>query len=163
MRDEKLYITPRGAMWYSCAMGQSYEFDKSFSLKNPDGKFTVLYFYPRDNTPGCTTEAIDFTKKAAQFRKLGARVIGVSQDSLASHEKFRARHDLGIDLLSDEKGALCDRFGVIQEKSLYGRKFRGIVRSTYVLDKSGKPLREWTKVKVAGHVDEVLAFLKEQT
>jgi peroxiredoxin Q/BCP len=141
-------------------MNLDVEFSKAYSLKNSDGKFTVLYFYPRDNTPGCTTEALDFTAKAAQFKKLGARVVGVSQDSLASHEKFRAKHALKHELVSDPEGALCDRFGAIQMKSLYGRKFKGIVRSTYVLDKNGKTLKEWPKVKVAGHVDEVLDFLK---
>ena len=143
-------------------MGESIEYGRKFSLKNTGGEFTVLYFYPRDNTPGCTTEAIDFTKKAAEFRKLGARVIGVSQDSLASHEKFRAKHSLKVDLVSDPAGELCDKFGVIQMKSLYGRKFKGIVRSTYVLDNGGKTLREWTKVKVPGHVEEVLEFLAEE-
>ena len=141
-------------------MSQSYEFGKDVSLKNPDGPFTVLYFYPRDNTPGCTTEAGDFSRKLAAFRKAGARVIGVSQDSLASHEKFRAKHALKHELISDVEGKLCDKFGAIQDKQLYGRKFRGIVRSTYVLDAKGKVLREWPKVKVAGHVDEVLAYLK---
>lgn len=143
-------------------MGKSTQYSKAFSLKNTDGNFTVLYFYPRDNTPGCTTEANDFTQRAAQFKKLRARVVGVSQDSLASHEKFREKHKLGIDLVSDPEGELCDRFGVIQMKTLYGRKFKGIVRSTFVLDKKGKVLREWTKVKVPGHVDEVLEYLREQ-
>jgi peroxiredoxin Q/BCP len=141
-------------------MSLSVEYKKSFSLKNPDGEFTVLYFYPRDNTPGCTQEALDFTAKASAFQKLGARVIGVSQDSLASHEKFRAKHGLRIELVSDQEGTLCDRFGAIQMKSLYGKKFKGIVRSTFVLDKNGKTLREWPKVKVKGHVDEVLDFLR---
>jgi peroxiredoxin Q/BCP len=144
-------------------MSKSQEYDKSFSLKNTHGDFTVLYFYPRDNTPGCTKEAIDFTAKGAAFKKLGARVIGVSQDSIESHEKFRDKHELEIELVSDPSGALCNQFGVIQMKSLYGRKFKGIVRSTFVLDKKGKTLREWTKVKVPGHVDEVLAFLREQS
>jgi peroxiredoxin Q/BCP len=141
---------------------QSVEYGKSFSLKNPEGAFTVLYFYPRDNTPGCTAEAVGFSEKAAAFRKLGARVVGVSQDSLASHEKFREKHGLKVELVSDPSGELCDRFGVIQMKQLYGRKFRGIVRSTFVLDARGKVLREWAKVKVPGHVDEVLAFLAAQ-
>jgi peroxiredoxin Q/BCP len=141
-------------------MSESLEFGKAFSLKYPAGKFTVLYFYPRDSTPGCTTEAIDFSKSAAAFKKLKARVVGVSQDSLASHEKFRAKHNLTVTLLSDPEGELCNKFGAIQDKQLYGRKFRGIVRSTYVLDANGKVLHEWPKVKVAGHVSEVLALLK---
>ncbi|MGZ3651166.1 MAG: peroxiredoxin [Bdellovibrionota bacterium] len=142
-------------------MSESIEYGKSFSLKN-EGGFTVLYFYPRDNTPGCTNEAVDFTKQLAKFRRFNARVVGVSQDSLASHERFREKHGLKVDLVSDPGGELCDKFGVIQMKSLYGKKFKGIVRSTFVLDAKGKVLREWTKVKVPGHVDEVLAFLQEQ-
>ena len=141
-------------------MSESLEYGKAFSLKYPEGKYTVLYFYPRDNTPGCTSEAIDFSGKAAQFKRLKARVVGVSQDSLASHEKFRAKHSLTVTLLSDPAGELCNKFGAIQDKQLYGRKFRGIVRSTYVLDPAGKVLREWPKVKVKGHADEVLEFLK---
>ena len=140
-----------------------HEYSKKFSLKASNGvRRTVLYFYPRDNTPGCTTEAKDFTKALPKFKKLGARVIGVSQDSLASHEKFREKQKLGIELVSDPDGELCHKFGAIQEKSLYGRKFMGIVRSTYVLDERGKVLKEWPKVKVAGHVDEVLTFLEEE-
>jgi peroxiredoxin Q/BCP len=141
-------------------MSESLEYGKAFSLKYPVGKFTVLYFYPRDNTPGCTTEAVEFSKNATAFKRLKARVVGVSQDSLASHEKFRAKHNLTVTLLSDPNGELCDKFGAIQDKQLYGRKFRGIVRSTYVLDAKGKVLHTWPKVKVAGHVAEVLAFLK---
>jgi peroxiredoxin Q/BCP len=137
------------------------EFGKAFFLKASRGSRTVLYFYPRDNTPGCTTEALEFTSRRAAFAKLGARVIGVSQDSLASHEKFAARHSLEIELVSDPDGELCERFEVIKMKSLYGRKFRGIERSTFVLDHGGKILREWRKVKVKGHVEEVLAYLKE--
>ena len=145
-------------------MSEVYQYDRKFSLKAPKGlKRTVLYFYPRDNTPGCTTEAKDFTKALPRFKKLGARVLGVSQDSLSSHEKFRDKQALEIDLVSDPDGELCQKFGVIQEKSLYGRKFMGIVRSTFVLDENGKVLREWPKVKVAGHVDEVLEFLSGET
>lgn len=144
-------------------MSELVEYSKKFSLKAPGGvKRTVLYFYPRDNTPGCTTEAKDFTNALPRFRKLGARVIGVSQDSLSSHEKFVAKQGLKIDLVSDPDGTLCKKFGVIQEKSLYGRKFLGIVRSTYVLDEQGKVLREWSKVKVTGHVQEVLDFLENE-
>lgn len=140
--------------------GESFEYGRTFSLKS-DG-LTVLYFYPRDNTSGCTAQAVDFTARAAEFAKLGARVIGVSQDSLESHEKFRSKHGLGIDLVSDEAGELCKRFDVIKMKSMYGRKFKGIERSTFVLDRSGKVLQEWRKVRVPGHVDEVFAFVKSQ-
>jgi len=141
-------------------MGESIEYDKKFSLKNPEGKTTVLFFYPRDNTPGCTQEARDFSAKKAAFGKLKARIVGVSQDSVASHEKFRAKHALSLTLVSDPEGKLCDKFGVIQDKKLYGRSFRGIVRSTFVLDSKGKVLQEWSKVKVPGHVEEVLVFLR---
>ncbi len=133
---------------------------KQFSLAHRGG-LTVLYFYPRDNTPGCTNQAKDFTRALPKFKKLGARVVGVSQDSLESHEKFRSKQGVGFTLLSDPEGELCDKFGVIQEKSLYGRKFMGIVRSTFVLDEKGKILKEWRKVKVPGHIAEVLAFLKD--
>ena len=139
---------------------QSVEWGKSFSLKNKEGLYTVLYFYPRDNTPGCTNEAKDFTKLLSRFEKLGARILGVSQDSLSSHEKFREKHALKIELISDPSGELCDKFGVLQMKQLYGKKFKGIVRSTFLLDKNGKVLKEWTKVKVPGHAEEVLSFLK---
>ncbi len=134
---------------------------KPFSLKAPPGLRTILYFYPRDNTPGCTTEAIDFTAKLAVFKKLGVRVIGVSRDTEASHERFRAKHAIGIELVSDPDGKLCDQFAVLKMKSLYGRKFIGIERSTFLLDNGGKILKEWRKVKVAGHVEEVVTFLKE--
>ena len=144
-------------------MSELIEYTRKFSLKAPKGiRRTVLYFYPRDNTPGCTAEARDFTKALPKFKKLGARVIGVSQDSLSSHEKFVAKQGLKVDLVSDPEGELCHKFGAIQEKSLYGRKFMGIVRSTYVLDESGKVLKEWPKVKVPGHVDEVLEFLENE-
>jgi peroxiredoxin Q/BCP len=141
-------------------MSESLEYDKKFSLKNSDGAYTVLFFYPRDNTPGCTQEARDFTQAAPSFRRLRARLVGVSQDSVASHEKFRTKHNLTVTLLSDPEGALCHKFGVIQDKKLYGRSFRGIVRSTIVLDAKGKVLREWAKVKVPEHVNEVLAYLR---
>jgi thioredoxin-dependent peroxiredoxin len=141
------------------AMSESIPYGKGFSLKST-GR-TVLYFYPRDNTPGCTTQAKDFTAQSAKFKKLGVRVVGVSQDSVASHEKFREKQGLNLLLLSDEGGELCKRFDVIKEKSLYGRKFLGIERSTFVLGKDGKVQKEWRKVKVPGHVEEVLAYLKE--
>lgn len=141
-------------------MSESLEYTKKFSLKNKEGP-TVLYFYPRDNTPGCTLEAQEFAKLARRFAKAGARVVGVSQDSLASHEKFRAKHKLPFLLVSDPDGELCRRFDVIKEKSLYGKKFLGIERSTFLLDKGGKILREWRKVKAPGHAAEVLAELEE--
>jgi thioredoxin-dependent peroxiredoxin len=141
-------------------MSQSVTYNPKYSLKSAKGGRTVLYFYPRDNTSGCSLEAQDFASHLKEFTKLGARVVGVSQDSLASHEKFRAKYSLPFELVSDPEGDLCGKFEVIKMKSLYGRKFKGIERSTFVLDAKGKVLREWRKVKVKGHVEEVLAFLR---
>lgn len=121
------------------------------------GKHLVMYFYPRDNTPGCTTETAAFRDHHVQFRKAGAEVIGISADSLSSHEKFRAKLALPFELLSDAEHEVCSLFGVYKEKSLYGRKFMGIERSTFLFDSSGKLRHEWRKVKVPGHVEAVLA------
>lgn len=132
-----------------------------FSLASLKGKKAVLYFYPRDNTPGCTQEGKDFAEAYPRFAKLGAEVFGISNDTLASHEKFRAKFDFPFALVSDPEKELCTKFGVMKMKSMYGKKFEGIERSTFVLDEKGKILREWRGVKVPGHVDEVLAFLKE--
>jgi peroxiredoxin Q/BCP len=130
-------------------------------MKEFKGKVTVLYFYPRDNTPGCTTEAQDFAKAHKKFQKMGVEVVGVSGDSEASHEKFSAKFSLPFPLIADESQELCEKFGVIKMKSMYGKKFKGIERSTFLLDKKGKILREWRKVRVPGHVEEVLAAAKE--
>lgn len=120
----------------------------------------VLFFYPRDNTPGCTKEAIAFSHLKEEFEALGARIFGISKDSLASHEKFRTKQDLTIELLSDEHGSVCEDYGVWQEKKMYGKTFLGIARSTFLIDGSGQIAREWKKVKVDGHAEEVLAALK---
>lgn len=130
------------------------------SLKDFKGKKVVLYFYPKDMTPGCTQEACDFRDSFARIKKSDAVVIGVSKDSVASHQKFKAKHDLPFILVSDLEGKVCEAYGVWQEKSLYGKKFMGIVRSTFVVDEKGKVLRAFQKVKVNGHVDEVLSVLK---
>ena len=127
-------------------------------LKDLKGKAVVLYFYPKDDTSGCTQEALRFTEKAAEFARLGAVVIGVSRDSVKSHDKFRAKHDLNVTLGSDEDGAVCGQYGVWVEKSMYGRKYMGIERSTFLIDQKGKIVNTWRKVKVAGHVDDVLAL-----
>lgn len=116
----------------------------------------VIYFYPRDNTPGCTTESSAFRDAFAQFRKAGVQIIGISGDSLASHEKFKAKLDLPFELLADTDFKVCSLFGVYKEKSLYGRKFMGIERSTFLFDATGKLRHEWRKVKVPGHVEAVL-------
>lgn len=130
------------------------------SLKDYKGKKVVLYFYPKDMTPGCTQEACDFRDSFARIKKSDAVVLGVSKDSVASHQKFKAKHDLPFALLSDSEGKVCELYGVWQEKSLYGKKFMGIVRSTFVIDEKGKILRAFPKVKVNGHVDEILDVLK---
>jgi peroxiredoxin Q/BCP len=120
----------------------------------------VLYFYPKDATSGCTTEAQQFRDLHAKFRRAGAQVLGVSRDSLASHAKFRAAQELPFHLLSDTDEKVCKLFDVIREKSLYGRKYMGIERSTFLIDGSGKLRQEWRKVKVAGHAQEVLDSLR---
>lgn len=126
-------------------------------LKDLKGKAVVVYFYPKDDTSGCTQEALRFTEKAADFARLGAVVIGVSRDSVKSHDKFLAKHGLGVILASDEDGAVCGLYGVWTEKSMYGRQYMGIERSTFLIDRKGKVVNTWRKVKVAGHVDDVLA------
>ncbi|MBC7165205.1 MAG: peroxiredoxin [Roseovarius sp.] len=121
------------------------------------GAPVVLFFYPRDDTSGCTREAVAFSKLKPEFDALGVRVFGISRDSVASHEKFRDKHGLSVPLLSDEAGDVCERFGVWKEKSMYGKKFHGIERSTFLIDAGGRIVREWRKVKVPGHAEEVLA------
>jgi peroxiredoxin Q/BCP len=128
--------------------------------KDLKGKTIVLYFYPKDDTTGCTREAIDFTARAAAFKAAGAVVIGCSRDDVKSHDRFKAKHDLGITLAADAEGRVTEDFGVWIEKSMYGRKYMGIDRSTFVIDGTGKVRNVWRKVKVPGHVDEVLAAVK---
>ena len=132
----------------------------TFRLSDHRGHPLVLYFYPKDNTPGCTTEGADFRDLHGQFAKLGAVVAGVSRDSLASHEKFSAKMGFPFALLSDPDEKLCAQFGVIKMKNMYGKKVRGIERSTFVIDGEGRIAREWRGVKVAGHAAEVLAFVR---
>ncbi|MCX5493502.1 peroxiredoxin [Kaistia dalseonensis] len=126
-------------------------------LADLKGKKVVLYFYPKDDTSGCTTEAIDFSARKAAFEAAGAIVIGVSPDSVASHDKFKKKHALTIDLAADVDKAMLEAYGVWQEKSMYGKKYMGVVRTTYLIDADGTIARVWQKVKVAGHVAEVLA------
>ena len=121
----------------------------------------VLYFYPKDDTPGCTLEGKDFRDQHAKFKRLGVRVLGVSRDSLASHARFQGKYDLPFDLIADTDEALCRQFDVIKEKNMYGRKVLGIERSTFLVDADGVLRREWRKVKVDGHVGEVLAAAAE--
>jgi peroxiredoxin Q/BCP len=120
------------------------------------GQAYVLYFYPRDDTPGCTLESKAFRDQHADFEKLGVRILGVSRDSLASHAKFQGKYDLPFELVTDADEALCKQFDVIKNKNMYGKKVRGIERSTFLVDSTGVLRREWRKVKVDGHVAEVL-------
>jgi len=125
-------------------------------------RVVVLYFYPKDNTPGCTTEAMAFRDHYDEFRALGADVVGVSRDSLRSHEGFKAKLGLPFELISDPEEAVCNQFDVMKMKNMYGKKVRGVERSTFVIDAHGKVVKEWRGVKVNDHVTEVLEFLKSQ-
>ncbi|HEY0309589.1 MAG TPA: peroxiredoxin [Luteimonas sp.] len=127
------------------------------------GQWLVLYFYPKDSTPGCTVEGNDFNALLPKFRKLGASVLGVSRDSLKSHQNFCAKQGFAFPLASDADSRLCDAFGVIQPKKLYGREFIGIERSTFLIDPEGVVRALWRKVKVPGHAADVLATLKTET
>ncbi|MCE5972926.1 peroxiredoxin [Sinirhodobacter sp. WL0062] len=120
----------------------------------------VLYFYPKDDTPGCTTEALDFTRLAGEFEAAGAVVIGISKDTQAKHEKFCAKHGLGVILVSDEASDTCESYGTWVEKSMYGRTYMGIERATFLIDGAGKIARVWPKVKVKGHAEEVLEAVR---
>jgi len=126
------------------------------SLSDYAGKSLVLFFYPRDDTSGCTKEAIGFSGAKAQFEAAGAQILGVSKDSPASHDKFVAKHSLTVRLASDEESDLCEQMGVWVEKNMYGKKYMGIERATFLIDPSGKIARTWRKVKVPGHVEAVL-------
>jgi thioredoxin-dependent peroxiredoxin len=129
-------------------------------LKDFKGQRVILYFYPKDSTPGCTQEACDFRDSLTRLRKLGVAVLGVSKDSVESHRKFKEKQCLNFPLLSDPDGKACEAYGVWKEKSLYGRKFMGIERSTFVISPAGKIEKIFPKVKVKGHVDELLAVCK---
>jgi len=132
----------------------------TFRLSDARGAKLVLYFYPKDNTPGCTLEGAGFRDHHKDFRRAGAEVFGISRDSVKSHEGFKAKMKFPFELLSDEDEALCKRFKVMKLKNMYGRKVRGIERSTFVVDGRGVLAREWRGVKVPGHVEEVLNFVK---
>jgi peroxiredoxin Q/BCP len=131
-----------------------------FSLASVRGRALVLYFYPKDNTPGCTTEGKDFADRYAKFRKAGAEVVGVSRDSLKSHENFKRKMGFPFELISDPDETLCTLFDVIRMKNMYGKQVRGIERSTFLIDASGRLRRQWRGVKVPGHADEVLAAVQ---
>ena len=131
------------------------------SLSELKGKYVILYFYPKDDTPGCTIEAQDFSKKVAEFEKLEAIILGISKDSVASHCKFIEKYKLAISLLADENSEVCKSYEVIKEKSMFGKKYFGIDRSTFLIDKMGRIIDSWSAVKVKGHVDEVLKNLEK--
>jgi peroxiredoxin Q/BCP len=137
--------------------------DQEQSLSNKDfqGKRLVIFFYPKDNTPGCSQESCDFRDLNSVFQDLNTQIIGVSKDSLKAHEKFRDKKNLNFPLLSDENSTMCEDYGVWKEKSMFGRKYMGIERTTFLVDEKGIILKIWQKVKVAGHVDDVLETIKE--
>lgn len=135
--------------------------DKQFRLSELEGNIVVIYFYPKDNTSGCTTESLDFKANIAKFKKLNTLIFGVSRDSLKSHENFKSKFEFPFDLISDEDEKMCKAFDVIKEKNMYGKKVLGIERSTFIIDADGVLRKEFRKVKVAEHVAEVLAAIKE--
>lgn len=134
--------------------------DGEISLVKLKGKAVVLYFYPKDDTSGCTLEAKDFSRLAADFRKAGAEVIGVSPDSVESHAKFHKKYDLDLQLAADIDKAVANAYAVWVEKSMYGRKYMGVERSTFLIDKGGRIAKSWRKIKVPGHAEEVLAAVR---
>lgn len=136
--------------------------DQTLSLADFKGKNLVIYFYPKDNTPGCTTEGQDFRDHYKQFQKHNTEILGVSRDSVRTHENFRKKHEFPFDLLSDADEEMCKAFDVIKLKKLYGREYMGIERSTFLIDTQGKLRQEWRKIKVKGHVEEVLEAVKAQ-
>ena len=138
------------------AMSAALSDGSTLDLAKPGGKL-VLYFYPKDDTSGCTREAQDFTELAAEFAAAGAKVVGVSRDEMNKHDKFIAKYDLAVPLIADTDGAISDAFGTWVQKSMYGRKYMGMERATFLIDANGTVLKEWRKVKVPGHAAEVLA------
>lgn len=134
--------------------------EQELGLADFKGRKLVLYFYPKDDTPGCTTEGQGFRDHYEAFREAGAEIIGVSRDSVAKHEKFKAKYDFPFELVSDPDETLCNIFNVMREKNMYGRKVMGVERSTFLIDEKGVLRREWRKVKVPGHVEEVLEAVK---
>lgn len=134
--------------------------DQTLSLKDFKGQNIVLYFYPRDNTPGCTIESCAFQKLKSKFSKLNTVILGVSRDNLRSHDRFREKQGLKFDLLADTEETLCDLFDIMRDKNMYGKKVRGIERSTFYIDEKGKLIKEWRKVKAEGHAEEVYDYVK---
>jgi peroxiredoxin Q/BCP len=135
--------------------------NKNFEIKKSLGKYLVIYFYPRDNTPGCTNEAKDFSKLYKEFKKLKCEIVGISKDSIESHKKFISKFKIPFELLSDEKIVALKKYGAWGEKSMYGKKFMGIKRTTVLINLKGKIIKIWNNVKVKEHAKEVLNYLKE--
>ena len=133
--------------------------NKNFDLSDYKGQNIVIYFYPRDNTPGCTSEGEDFRDNYKKFKKKNTQIFGVSKDTIKSHESFKDKFKFPFDLISDSEEKICKIFDVIKEKSMYGKKYMGIERSTFLINEEGKLVKEWRKVKVKGHVEEVLSFI----
>jgi len=134
--------------------------NKNFQLSDYKGKKVVLYFYPKDNTPGCTAESIQFRELYPDFQQADTEIFGISRDSIRSHEGFKAKLDMPFELISDPDEILCTMFDVMKMKNMYGKKVRGVERSTFVIDEAGTLVKEWRGVKVPGHIDDVLAFVK---
>jgi len=135
--------------------------DNNFSNKDFIGKKLVIYFYPKDNTPGCTTQGQDFRDNFKTFKKLNTEILGVSRDSVKSHENFKLKQSFPFELLSDPDEKMCKSFDVMKMKSMYGKRYMGVDRSTFLIDEKGKVIKEWRSVKVKGHVEEVLSLVKE--
>ncbi|MBN8520780.1 MAG: thioredoxin-dependent thiol peroxidase [Alphaproteobacteria bacterium] len=135
--------------------------DNLISLSDFKGSYIILYFYPKDDTPGCTAEACGFNDALSAFKKVDAVILGVSKDTVAKHEKFKKKYDLKFNLVSDEDGTLCEAYGTWVEKSMYGKKYMGIDRATFLIDTNGKIAGIWRKVKVPGHVEEVKKALND--
>ncbi len=136
--------------------------EQTFQLSGRPARFTVLYFYPKDNTPGCTTESIAFRELHAQFQAANTAIFGISRDSLRSHEGFKSKLGLPFELISDPDEAVCTQFGVMKMKNMYGKQVRGVERSTFVIDADGTLMKEWRGVKVPNHAEDVLEFIKSQ-
>jgi peroxiredoxin Q/BCP len=150
--------TPASVTDFSAPMTGS----KAFQLGGRPARYTVLYFYPKDNTPGCTTESIAFRELHDEFVAAGTEIYGISRDSLRSHEGFKSKLGLPFELISDPDEAVCLQFNVMKMKNMYGKQVRGVERSTFVIDAEGRLVKEWRGVKVANHADEVLEFVKSQ-
>ncbi len=135
--------------------------DGSVSLSDFKGQPLVLYFYPKDDTPGCTTQACTFTETLPQFHKLNCAIVGVSKDTVSKHDKFKAKHNIQFTLASDAETDVCERYGVWKEKSMYGKSYMGIERTTFLIDGNGVIKNVWNKVKVKGHIEEVLAAVEQ--